>query len=172
MNERIGTCFADGCGQPIYRRLLHQIPGSSEHLIRTHGLLCSKHPCKWTGLTRMDDNPVRWQRCSCQNCKGFRRQYGACCDFCGRIPPERIYIGLLYHRKIISKDIKGLLLQALDNSGPFNCGWCKNIMGIFGAKVPANNQPAVSNNKNIAGTLGDPVINQPDPVINQWCTIQ
>jgi hypothetical protein len=123
--EHIASCFAEKCNRPIMRLALEQIPGSFERNIRTHGLLCSKHPCRWTGLTRFDDNPIRWQKCECNTCKGFRIQFGACCFQCGRVPAERMYLGLLYHRGRISKDIRDLLLQALLNTGPFtSCGWC------------------------------------------------
>jgi hypothetical protein len=124
MEKPIATCFAEGCEQPIYMRLLHQIPGSSEHLDRRHGLVCPKHPCKWTGLTRMDDNPVRWLKCTCSTCKVFQRQFAKCCKDCGRVPAERMYLGLLYHRKRISKDVRNLLIKACDAGGYQVCGWC------------------------------------------------
>jgi len=43
-----------------------------------------------------------------------------CCKRCGAIPLERMFIGLLYHRGIIPKDIKTLLLVELDST-PYYC---------------------------------------------------
>jgi len=47
-----------------------------------------------------------------------------CCKNCGRLPIERMYVGLLYHRKRISRDVQGLLFAALDAT-PYECVYCK-----------------------------------------------
>lgn len=123
--EKIAECFVDGCEGVIYRKLLTKIPGSSEHLQRRHGMVCPKHECIWSsGFVRYDDNPVRWLNCNCTNCRGFRRQFSKCCKQCGKIPPERMYVGLLYRRGMISKDLKTLLVRASDDAGYDVCGRC------------------------------------------------
>ena len=121
---KCAKCIVEDCGKEIPQLLLRKIPGSFSDATRTHGLVCPAHPCKWTGLTRFDNNPVRWKKCTCKTCKQIRRRWGMCCEQCGRIPRERMYVGLLYHRKRISRDIRTLLLKALDAT-PYVCVWCK-----------------------------------------------
>ena len=138
------VCIAVGCDQVIKDHQLRDVPMSFDGEPHRY-FVCVKHSCQWRhiGFLRSDNNPIRWIRCSCDNCKEIRRSHYNLCAKCGRLPVEWMYLGLLKLRGRISRDILGLLIEHTNAVvKPYKCQYCGEKFEEAKAKAKGKSKEA------------------------------